>query len=136
MDAIRRFKDSRVWHVKVPLVIFSTVEMHESNSVMWQYGCRQRIPPQPQELDMWGRLDEDWTTFHNKFIKMSQYEMSKECLRKRPRRGPINPRSGGHAVDGLTSAPYAHANLIPVQPVGQYGSFIPVTNPFYFTLAP
>ncbi|MBA0861261.1 hypothetical protein Goshw_026177 [Gossypium schwendimanii] len=31
-----------------------------------------------------------------------------------PRRGLINPRLGGHAIDGLTSAPHAYANPIPV----------------------
>ncbi|MFQ6630914.1 hypothetical protein Gotur_008681, partial [Gossypium turneri] len=47
--------------------------------LMGKFGCTQCIPPQPQELndlnmiDMRGRLDEDWATFHKKYIKIWQH---------------------------------------------------------------
>ncbi|KAK5818757.1 hypothetical protein PVK06_023702 [Gossypium arboreum] len=55
-----------IWHVKVPLVIFAMIEIHESNLVMQQFGCTQRILSPPEELDdlykidLRGRLKEYW----------------------------------------------------------------------------
>ncbi|MBA0856208.1 hypothetical protein Goshw_024703 [Gossypium schwendimanii] len=120
------------------------VEMHESDQVIWQIWCTQHIPPQPQELDdlhkidMRGRLEEDWTTFHKKYIEFwhKQYEKpyllsvskrSRQHRCRRTRRGHLNPRSGGNVAEGSTSTPHAHKDSIVVQPLGQYGSFIPVT---------
>ncbi|KAK5842061.1 hypothetical protein PVK06_004389 [Gossypium arboreum] len=54
-----------IWHVKVSLIVFATVEMHKFNRVMRQFGCTQCILQQLQELDdlhkndMRGRPDED-----------------------------------------------------------------------------
>ncbi|MBA0549879.1 hypothetical protein Golob_020880, partial [Gossypium lobatum] len=67
-----------IWQVKVPLIVFATVEMHESNRVMRQFGCMQRIPSSPQKLDdlhnidLRGRLEEDWSSFHQKYIEIWQ----------------------------------------------------------------
>ncbi|KAH1120744.1 hypothetical protein J1N35_003904 [Gossypium stocksii] len=67
-----------IWYVKVPLIVFATVEIHESNRVMRQFGCMQRIPSSPQKLDdlhnidLRGRLEEDWSTFHQKYIDIWQ----------------------------------------------------------------
>ncbi|KAK5774945.1 hypothetical protein PVK06_042808 [Gossypium arboreum] len=76
----------------------------------------------------------DWFKHHGMSYLLPTSERSRQCRRKRPRRGPINPRSGGHAADGLTSTPPAYEDQIVIQPPGQYGLFIPITNPFYFTL--
>ncbi|MBA0765382.1 hypothetical protein Gotri_014589 [Gossypium trilobum] len=113
------------------------VEMHESDQVMQQIWCTQHIPQQPQELDdlhkidVWGRLEEDWTTFHKKHHEkpylLSVSKMSRQHRCRRTRRAPINPRSGGNVDEGSTSTPHAHKDSIVVQPLGQYGSFIPVT---------
>ncbi|MBA0843212.1 hypothetical protein Goarm_000422, partial [Gossypium armourianum] len=43
----------------------------------------------------------------------------RQCCHRRPRRGPINPRSGEDAVAGSTSAPSASEGLIVVQPPSQ-----------------
>ncbi|KAK5812631.1 hypothetical protein PVK06_028067 [Gossypium arboreum] len=32
------FQNPNVWHVKVPLVNYATVEMHQSDRVLWQFG--------------------------------------------------------------------------------------------------
>ncbi|MBA0602460.1 hypothetical protein Gorai_002640, partial [Gossypium raimondii] len=67
-----------IWHMKVPLIVFATVKMHESNRVMRQFRCTQCIPLQPQELndlhkiDMQGRLEEDRETFQKKYIEIWQ----------------------------------------------------------------
>ncbi|KAL1179159.1 hypothetical protein V6Z11_A03G141400 [Gossypium hirsutum] len=43
-------------------------------------------------------------------------ENSRQCCRWRPRRGPINLRSGEDVIRGSTSAPSAQEDLIAVQP--------------------
>ncbi|MBA0779776.1 hypothetical protein Gotri_003982 [Gossypium trilobum] len=54
-----------IWYVKVSLIIFTTVEMHEFDQVMRQFEFMQSISPLPQELDelhkitLWGRIDKD-----------------------------------------------------------------------------
>ncbi|KAG8481229.1 hypothetical protein CXB51_025994 [Gossypium anomalum] len=46
-----------IWHVKVPLIIFAMVDMHESEQVMRQFKCMQRTPLQPQKLDGLHKID-------------------------------------------------------------------------------
>ncbi|KHG05082.1 hypothetical protein F383_30767 [Gossypium arboreum] len=36
-----------IWHVKVPLIIFTMVEMYGSDRVMRQFKCMQHIPLPP-----------------------------------------------------------------------------------------
>ncbi|KAK5839924.1 hypothetical protein PVK06_008780 [Gossypium arboreum] len=36
-----------IWHVKVSLVVYSTLEMHESDRVLRQFEFRKSIPPIP-----------------------------------------------------------------------------------------
>ncbi|MBA0879270.1 hypothetical protein Goshw_014983 [Gossypium schwendimanii] len=54
-----------IWHVKVPLIVFATMEMHKSDRVMRQFGFRQTFLSSPQDIralhkvDLWGRTDED-----------------------------------------------------------------------------
>ncbi|KAH1091648.1 hypothetical protein J1N35_018905 [Gossypium stocksii] len=45
------FQNSNIWHVKVPLVNFATVEMHQSDRVLGQFGFQQLIPVAPEVLD-------------------------------------------------------------------------------------
>ncbi|MFQ6629653.1 hypothetical protein Gotur_006798, partial [Gossypium turneri] len=45
------------WHVKVPLVNYSTVEMHQSDRVLRQFGCRQPIPVAPEVFDDQHKID-------------------------------------------------------------------------------
>ncbi|XP_052478369.1 uncharacterized protein LOC105775361 [Gossypium raimondii] len=53
--------------------------MHESDRVIQQLGCMQLISPQAPKfndlykIDMCGRLDEYWATFHKKYIEFWQY---------------------------------------------------------------
>ncbi|MBA0828162.1 hypothetical protein Goarm_012875 [Gossypium armourianum] len=54
-----------IWHVKVPLIVFATIEMHKSDQMMRQFGFRQTLLSSPQdigalqEVDLRGRTDED-----------------------------------------------------------------------------
>ncbi|MBA0667953.1 hypothetical protein Goklo_000948, partial [Gossypium klotzschianum] len=37
----------KIWHIKVPLIVYAKVEMHESDRVMRQFKFRQTILPSP-----------------------------------------------------------------------------------------
>ncbi|MBA0762769.1 hypothetical protein Gotri_012339, partial [Gossypium trilobum] len=41
---------SAILHVKVPLVVYATIEMHKNDRVLRQFGFRQSIPMAPQDL--------------------------------------------------------------------------------------
>ncbi|KAK5812929.1 hypothetical protein PVK06_028373 [Gossypium arboreum] len=45
------FQNLNIWLVKVPLVNYATVEMHQTNRVLQQFGFRQSIPITPEMLD-------------------------------------------------------------------------------------
>ncbi|MBA0672191.1 hypothetical protein Goklo_029440 [Gossypium klotzschianum] len=62
------FQNPNAWHVKVPLVNFSIVEMHQSNRVLRQLGFRQPISVAPEVLDDHHKIDlrqlhMDWSRF-------------------------------------------------------------------------
>ncbi|KAH1098128.1 hypothetical protein J1N35_015049 [Gossypium stocksii] len=75
------FMNLNTWHVKVPLVVYAIVEMHEIDRVLQQFRFRQSIPVAPQDLDdlhfidLWW-LDENWLVFHSQHINMwnNQYD--------------------------------------------------------------
>ncbi|XP_052885223.1 serine/threonine-protein phosphatase 7 long form homolog [Gossypium arboreum] len=48
---------SNAWHVKVPLVNFAIVEMHQSDRVLRQFGFRQPIPVALEVLDDHHKID-------------------------------------------------------------------------------
>ncbi|MBA0568367.1 hypothetical protein Golob_005866 [Gossypium lobatum] len=83
------------------------VERYESDQMMRQFGCMQRIPSPPQELEY---------LYNNKPYLLLASERSKQHLRRKPRQGPINPRSGEDVVVGSTSAPSTLEDLIAMQP--------------------
>ncbi|KAK5839574.1 hypothetical protein PVK06_008377 [Gossypium arboreum] len=53
-------QNPNVWHVKVPLVNYATVDMHQSDRVLRQFGFRQPIPMAPKVFD-----DETKSTYGN-----------------------------------------------------------------------
>ncbi|KAH1091267.1 hypothetical protein J1N35_018524 [Gossypium stocksii] len=65
-----------IWHLKVPLIVYATIKMHESDKVMQQFGFRQTIPSSPQDIedlhyiDLRGRIVENWPTFHMEYINL------------------------------------------------------------------
>ncbi|MBA0803017.1 hypothetical protein Gohar_013269 [Gossypium harknessii] len=65
-----------IWHMKVPSVVYVTVEMHQSNRVLRQFEFWQSIPVAPEGLDdvhttdLWGWTDENWLIFHVQYINM------------------------------------------------------------------
>ncbi|XP_052490061.1 protein MAIN-LIKE 1-like [Gossypium raimondii] len=61
-------QNPNVWHVKVTLINYVTVEMHQSDRVLRQFGCRQPIPVAPEVFDDQHKIDlrqlhTDWPRF-------------------------------------------------------------------------
>ncbi|MBA0879831.1 hypothetical protein Goshw_008225, partial [Gossypium schwendimanii] len=54
-----------MWNVKVPLIMYATMKMHESDQVMQKFKWRQKISPPPldmkalHKLDLQGKIDEN-----------------------------------------------------------------------------
>ncbi|KAK5785372.1 hypothetical protein PVK06_039954 [Gossypium arboreum] len=68
-------QNPNVWHVKVPLVKFAIVEMHQSDRVLRQFGFRQPIPVAPEVLDDHHKIDlrqlhTDWPRFWSHYIQI------------------------------------------------------------------
>ncbi|PPS14494.1 hypothetical protein GOBAR_AA06081 [Gossypium barbadense] len=68
-------QNPNAWHVKVPLVNFAIVEMHQSDRVLRQFGFRQPIPMAPEVLDDHHKIDlrqlhTDWPRFWSHYIQM------------------------------------------------------------------
>ncbi|MBA0785302.1 hypothetical protein Gotri_025176 [Gossypium trilobum] len=48
------FQNPNIWHVKVPLVNYATIETHQTDRVLRQFGFRQLIPVAPEEyIKIW-----------------------------------------------------------------------------------
>ncbi|KAK5772455.1 hypothetical protein PVK06_048744 [Gossypium arboreum] len=112
-----------IWHLKVPLVVYTTVEMHELDVVMQQFGFRQMIPPTPQDIedlhhiDLRRRTDENWPTFHAEYINVWNHRRhdkpyllveetkGKQRYEKRPRWTLRHPRFGTDAALDPSSTP-------------------------------
>ncbi|CAM0876388.1 unnamed protein product [Alopecurus aequalis] len=63
---------SAIWRSKTPLICFQIVEMHVPDRVLLQFGMIQHIPDPVvavERVTMQGKTDEDWSTYHEKYIK-------------------------------------------------------------------
>jgi len=67
---------SPVCRAVVPLICFATVEFHQVDRVMRQFGFRQNIPTNPlnsdqlHKEDMRGRTERNWPQYHATWITM------------------------------------------------------------------
>ncbi|MFQ6654971.1 hypothetical protein Gotur_025724, partial [Gossypium turneri] len=77
------------WHVKVVLINYATVEPHQSDRVLRQFGCRQPIPVDPKVFDDQHKVDfrqlnTDWLRYWSEYM-----EMWKDRYEYIPTREPI-----------------------------------------------
>ncbi|KAH1063944.1 hypothetical protein J1N35_028931 [Gossypium stocksii] len=69
------FQNPNIWHVKVLMVTYAIMEMHQSNRVLRQFGFRQLILVAPEKLDDEHKTDlqqlnTDWPRYWSDYIKM------------------------------------------------------------------
>ncbi|KAL6894011.1 hypothetical protein ACP4OV_008109 [Aristida adscensionis] len=70
---------SAVWLARTPLICFQIVEMHVPDRVMLQLGMMQHIPDPVEAVDritMQGKADQDWSAYHDKYIKQWENRLS------------------------------------------------------------
>ncbi|MBA0877713.1 hypothetical protein Goshw_006483 [Gossypium schwendimanii] len=68
-----------IWHVRVLLVSYATIEMHQTDRVLRQFGFQQSIP---------------WhLRIHGKPYLLSEEERRRQICVERERRGPLNLRT-------------------------------------------
>ncbi|KAK5774747.1 hypothetical protein PVK06_042603 [Gossypium arboreum] len=110
------------WHVKVLLVNFAIVEMHQSDRVLRQFRFRQPIPVAPEVLDDHHKIDLFWSHYiqmwedriRGKPYLLSEEERQRQLRVQRERCGPLNPRRRDDDAGPSTA---------PTQPLG------PATGP-------
>ncbi|KAG8473281.1 hypothetical protein CXB51_035204 [Gossypium anomalum] len=51
------FQNSNIWHVKVLFVNYATIEMHQTDRVLRQFGFQKLIPVAPEVLDDEHKID-------------------------------------------------------------------------------
>lgn len=72
----------------MPLVVYATVEMHESDRVLRQFGWRQQILPSSQDMkelhkvDMRGKDNTDWLVWHKEHIEVWDRRMQSIPIRE------------------------------------------------------
>ncbi|KAH1083509.1 hypothetical protein J1N35_023270 [Gossypium stocksii] len=69
------FQNPNIWHVKVPMVTYAIVEMHQSDRVLRQFGFRQPILVTFEKLDDEHEIDlqhlnTDWPRYWLNYIKI------------------------------------------------------------------
>ncbi|MFQ6656883.1 hypothetical protein Gotur_026801, partial [Gossypium turneri] len=69
------FQNPNAWHTKVALISYATVEMHQSDRVLQQFGCRKPILVAPEVFDDHHKIDlrqlhTDWPRFWSHYIQM------------------------------------------------------------------
>ncbi|KAH1130787.1 hypothetical protein J1N35_002165 [Gossypium stocksii] len=115
------FQNLNAWHVKVPLLSYAKVEIHQSDRVLSQFRFRQLIPVAPEVFNdetklTYGnciRIGRDtghtiskcgkielayvpeympWFRIHGKPYLLSDEERRRQIHAQRERRGPLNSR--------------------------------------------
>ncbi|MBA0875572.1 hypothetical protein Goshw_003335, partial [Gossypium schwendimanii] len=104
------FLQNRIaWHVKVALINYGTMEPHQSDRVLRQFGYRQPIPVEPEVFDDQHKVDlrqlnTDWPRYWSEYMEMwedkihgkpyllTAEERQRQILVQRERSEPLNPR--------------------------------------------
>ncbi|MFQ6658923.1 hypothetical protein Gotur_028010, partial [Gossypium turneri] len=88
------------------LINYATVEPHQTDRVLRQFGCRQLIPADPKVFDNHHKIDlrllgTDWPRYWSEYTKiwihgkpylLTPEERQRQIRVERERRGPLNPR--------------------------------------------
>ncbi|MBA0575021.1 hypothetical protein Golob_024692, partial [Gossypium lobatum] len=100
-------QNPNAWYAKVALISYVTVEIHLSDRVLRQFGCRQSIPVAPEEdryeyipvMELIIVLElacvpkyMPWFRIYGKPYLLSAEERQRQLRVQREGRGPLNPR--------------------------------------------
>ncbi|MFQ6658925.1 hypothetical protein Gotur_028010 [Gossypium turneri] len=101
-------QNPNAWHAKVVLINYATVEPHQTDRVLRQFGCRQLIPADPKVFDNHHKIDlrllacvpeyMPWFKIHGKPYLLTPEERQRQIRVERERRGPLNPRRQDYEV--------------------------------------
>ncbi|MBA0753523.1 hypothetical protein Gogos_000020, partial [Gossypium gossypioides] len=83
------FVNPNAWHIKVPLVVYATVEMHEANRVLRQFRFQQSISVLACYPDYMS-----WFRIHGKPYLLEEEARRRRPHMSRPRRAFLNPKGG------------------------------------------
>ncbi|KAK5770355.1 hypothetical protein PVK06_046505 [Gossypium arboreum] len=83
------FQNLNIWHVKVPLVNYSIVEMHQMDRVLQQFGFSQPIPKEPKVLDEQHKIDLRLTNTNWLLFWLEYIEILENIYNHIPNREPI-----------------------------------------------
>ncbi|KAK5839063.1 hypothetical protein PVK06_007821 [Gossypium arboreum] len=70
-----------MWDANVPLIMYTRVEVHQSNQVMRQFRWRKQILPPPRDmkamykLDLQAKTNKNWQDYHKEFIDIWDHRM-------------------------------------------------------------
>ncbi|XP_052476675.1 uncharacterized protein LOC105782737 [Gossypium raimondii] len=103
-------QNPNAWHAKVVLINYATVEPHQTDRVLRQFGCRQPIPADPEVFDDHHKINlrllgtniipelacvpeyMPWFKIHGKPYLLAPEERQRQIRVGRERREPLNPR--------------------------------------------
>ncbi|MBA0765700.1 hypothetical protein Gotri_014857, partial [Gossypium trilobum] len=105
-------QNSNIWHVRVPLVIYAIVKMHQMDRVLRQFRFRQQIPVALEVLNKEHKINlrrpnMHWPVLFSEYIKIWEnwyYNIPtrKPIIIPEKRRGPLIPRTMADEVDPST----------------------------------
>ncbi|MBA0643926.1 hypothetical protein Goklo_028168, partial [Gossypium klotzschianum] len=113
------FQNLNFWHVKVPLVNDATIEMHQTDRVLRQFGFRQLILKALEVLDKEYKIDlrkmnmnwllacvldyMPWFRIHSKSYLLSEEQRHRQIRVERERQGLLNLRRRDDGTDPSTA---------------------------------
>ncbi|KAG8478892.1 hypothetical protein CXB51_028738 [Gossypium anomalum] len=112
------FQNRNIWHVKVPLVNYAIVEMHQEPIIVPELACVPEYMP--------------WFRIYSKPYLLSEEERRRQIRVQKERRGPLNPRRRDDDA-GQSTAPTQSPgpSTAPTQPPGPtLQSTTPISHPF------
>ncbi|PPS16051.1 hypothetical protein GOBAR_AA04520 [Gossypium barbadense] len=112
------FVNPNTRHVKVPLVVYATIEMHKAGRVLWKFGFRQSILVAPQKLNDLHRIDLRWPD--ENWIHGKPYLYGKEVRRRPPLNSRVGEFSSSSPMSGWT--------------IGHLNSMFYMSGPYYFPI--
>ncbi|PPS02029.1 hypothetical protein GOBAR_AA18627 [Gossypium barbadense] len=123
----------KIWHVKVTLVVYPMMEMHESDRALQQFEFRYDFIPNREPIIArelaYGPEYMSWFKRHGKPYLLSEEARGRQRHMRRLRQASKNPRSGEATKEGSSSTPMQEEASMVALPLGEPSSQ-PAPQPF------